>query len=878
MMSKQYKNRTPLLLRILLFLTLPYDDLTNLSGDFEELYYTKRDSKGKIHAFIWLTYQILISAPGFIFNKIYWGVTMLKNYILTTIRTIKKQKLNSSLNVFGLAVAIASCLIIYSHIQIELSYEEFYPKYERIYRLDIDAKYGDMIRQWTNVPPTLGSTLKEEFPEVENVARLSAKIDAAVLRYESPDGQIKSFEEKNGFYVDQPFIDIFDLNFLAGNPEGALENSGSIVLTETTSRKYFGSNNPVGKSITDVANQKDYIITGVIADQPDNTHLKFDFLVSMESWFDLLREYGWGAAYESRTWKAIKTYVLVKPGSAIEGLRSKMPEFSKKWHFAQPNREETFLFQPIKDIHLYSHRDNELSANSNIAYIYIFSIIGVFILIIAAVNFINISLAQALKRFKEVGVRKAIGAQRKQIFNQFIGESFVLTIFSALASIIIVGLFLPVYNNLSGKYITLTQIFTSDKFILMALLITIVSSAAGFYPAIFVAKLPPSTTFLSFKNPKSSVSLIRKGLVIVQFIISVFMIIATITVYQQLQFFKEKDLGYEKEGLIAVKIFGEFRNEENNFFSALKNKLENYSGISSVSYASNIPGQELSVEHLVPQWREQEDMQLIRLVTVDEDYIKTLGVELTKGTDFTKYDGDELRFIISESAVELLELENPLGAKCWSYRGDGEIIGLIKDFNYESLHNSIEPLVLEYRNGSGNYLLIRCAGENVSDVIQFAKSEFNKIVPDHLFNYTIVSDNLERLYQLENNLSDVFQSFAILSILISCLGLFGLSVYTAELKIKEIGIRKVLGASTAGITTLLSKEFIIWIIISNIIAWPLAYYFMNQWLSNFAYRIEMNYLIFIVGGFLSLAIALLTVSYQAIKAALSNPVESLRTE
>ncbi|MFC2082150.1 ABC transporter permease [Bacteroidota bacterium] len=877
-MKERHKHRTPFILRLLLFFVLPYDDLANLSGDFEELYNYKRESKGIITASVWVIYQIIISAPGFIFNKIYWGATMLKNYILTTVRTVKKQKLNSLLNVFGLAIAIASCLIIYSHIQSELSYEEFYPKAERIYRLDIDAKYGDMIRQWTNVPPLLGSTLKDEFPEVENVARLSAKLNAAVLKYESPDGQIKSFEEKNGFYVDQPFIDIFDLNFISGNPEAALENSGSIILTETLSQKYFGSENPVGKSITDVATQKEYIVTGLIADQPDNTHLQFEFLVSMKSWFDLLREYGWGAAYESRTWKAIKTYVLVKPGSAIEDLRSKMPEFSKKWHLAQPHREETFLFQPIKNIHMYSHRDNELTPNSDIAYVYIFSIIAIFILIIAAVNFINISLAQVLKRYKEVGVRKAIGAHRKQIFNQFIGESFVLTIFSALASIIIVGLFLPVYNNLSGKYITLTQILTPDKFILMSVLITIVSLAAGFYPALFVAKLPPSNTFSDFKNPKSSVSLIRKGLVIVQFVISVFMIIATITVYQQLQFFKEKDLGYDKEGLIAVKIFGEFRNEENNFFNALKKRLENYSDISSVSYASNIPGQELSVEHLVPQWRKQEDMQLIRLVTVDEDYIKTLGIELTEGSDFTEYSGDELRFIISNSAAKILELENPLGAKCWSYRGDGEIIGLIKEFNYESLHNSIEPLVLEYRNGAGNYLLIKCTGKNVKNVIQFAETEFNKIVPDHLFNYTFVSDDLERLYQLENNLSDVFQAFAILSILISCLGLFGLSVYTAELKIKEVGIRKVLGASTAGITTLLSKEFIIWIVIANVIAWPLAYYFMNQWLSDFAYRIEMNYWIFIIGGLLSLAIALLTVSYQSIKAALSNPVDSLRTE
>jgi putative ABC transport system permease protein len=504
-------------------------------------------------------------------------------------------------------------------------------------------------------------------------------------------------------------------------------------------------------------------------------------------------------------------------------------------------------------------------------------------LIIAAVNFINISLAQAFKRFKEVGMRKVLGARKKQIFYQFIGESFVLTLFAALLSMIVVGLFLPAYNNLSGKNLLFSQLFAPDILLFIFILALFLSLAAGFYPSLFISKLPPSSIFSNYKHPKSSVSMIKKGLVIVQFVISVFLILATITVYQQLQYFKEVDLGFNKSGLFAVKIFGEFRNPEKQMGAALKDKLMNYPGISDVSFASYIPGDGLSIEHLIPEGRRQEELSMVRFLTVDEDYLNTMEIDLLEGRNFSHYTGNEYRFILNQAAAKALDLREPIGAKCRSYRGNGEVIGVMKDFNFDSLHNTIEPMVLEYRPGvvrsyATYYMLVKCKGKNVRDVITFTKNEFNKIAPDHLFNYSFVSDKLERLYYLETNLSDIFKSFSILSILISCLGLFGLSVYAAELRVKEIGIRKVLGATTARITTLLSKDFILWVIVANVIAWPLANYFMNEWLNNFAYRIEMSYWIFVVGGLLSLGIALFTVSYQSIKAARANPIASLKNE
>ena len=874
----KHQHKIPFLLRVALFFVLPYNDLINLSGDFEELYYNKRSVDGRVMAFLWLIWQILISAPGFVFNKFYWGITMLKNYLLTTLRNIKKQKLNNSLNVFGLAIALASCLIIYTHIGNELSYENSFPKADRIYRFDIDAVYGDATRFWTNSPIPMGQTLKDEFPEVEDFVRIFESMGTVVFKYESPTNGIKSFEEKNGIYADGSIASMFDLNFISGDPSTTLTNSASVVMSESMAHRYFGSENPVGKSVYDIANGYPLLVTGVMKDLPQNTHLKYDFIVSINTWFDLLRKYGFGDGMTSHSWKAVCTYVLLKDNHSISRLRDKMPGFVKQWHAAQPQRQETFLFMPIKDIHLYSHRENDPITNSDISYIYIFSIIGIFILLIAVVNFINISLAQAFKRFKEVGVRKAIGAQKKQIFSQFIGESFALTLFATIFAVIIAALFLPVYNNLSGNNLQLSQLFAGSILPLILLLMLFISLAAGFYPATFISRFPAVSTIANFKNPKSSISLVRKGLVIVQFVISVFMILATLTVYQQLQFLQNRDLGFNKTGLIAVNIFGDFRDREKNLSETFKERLLQYSNITDVTFAAQIPGEPLSIEHLIPQGRDQSELPTVRLLTVDEDYLKTMQINMIAGQDFRNYSGNEKHFILNEAAVKILDIKDPVGFPCSSYRGQGEIAGVIKDFNFESLHNLVEPLVLEYRKGAENYLIMRCTSKNVSDVLKYAETEFKKIAPDHLFNYSFISDDLNKLYSMETNLGEVFQAFAFLSILISCLGLFGLSVYTAELKIKEIGIRKVLGASVSNITSLLSKEFILWVTIANIIAWPTAYYFMNRWLDGFAYRIDLGIGIFIIGGVLSLLIAFFTVSYQSIKAATANPVKSLRTE
>jgi putative ABC transport system permease protein len=877
-MNKGQMKTPPKIARWILSVTNRKYNRESVLGDFDEFYSDVFEARGKKEADKWYRGQALKSIPKFISANIYRGAVMFKKNLITIFRNIKKQKLNSSLNVVGLAIAIASFLIIFTHVQNELSFEQCFPKADRICRVDIDSKYGNTIRQWTNVPVPLGEMLKGEYSEIEDFTRITDRIGSTILEYTTPSGKKKTFEEQNGVYADASIIKTFNLSLISGDPNTALNDIGSIVLTKSMSDKYFGDEDPVGKTLIDLNSQKQLTVTGLIHNMPEATHLQFDFLISINTWFMMLEDYGYESAMQSRSWKALKTYLLFKPGTSYQNVAKELPVFQKKFYADDPDREETFLLRPIKDIHLYSHRENELTVNSDISYVYIFLIIGLFILLIAVVNFINIFLAQSLKRFKEVGVRKVMGAHRRQIFTQFVQESFLLTLLATVLSVAFVGIFLPVYNNMAERNVALSNLFSLDNLLVLMGIIVFISFAAGFYPSLFISKLPPSSTFFEYRNPRSYISIFRKGLVIFQFTISVFMIVATIIVYRQLQFINHAELGFNKSGLVALKLPGDLVQRKTKVSIALRDQLDNYSGIKNATFVSNMPGENLSIEHLIPEGRDRNELPTVRVVRVDENYISTMGIELKEGRNFSRYSGEDLRYILNEAAVKALSLKEPVGTKCEGYFGKGEIVGVIKNYNFESLHSSIEPLVLEYSPKVRHYLIFSCMGKNVVDVMNYVEKTYKETVPGSLFNYTFISDELSRLYVLEIKLNNVFLAFALLSIFISCLGLFGLSVYSAELRVKEIGVRKVLGASASGIINIVSKEFIQWIIIANLLAFPAAYYFMNKWLSNFAYRVEIDYLTFIFGGLLSTAIAILTITYQSLKSAFLNPIDAIKYE
>jgi len=795
---------------------------------------------------------------------------MFKNYLKTTVRNIRRRKAYSFINIVGLAVALVCSFLILLHVQEELSYERGFSKVDHIYRITSISKSGNTYRHWAPGPPPLGPMIQEQIPEIEQAARFRT-IKPVVLSYTPDRGTVRRFREDGGFFADPAAIDLFDLKFIKGDPGTALNAANSLILTARLAEKYFGTDDPIGKTLVEENSNRPYRVTGVIENMPSNTHLQFDYLASMSTWYQIMNNH---SLLNSRTWKALYIYVLLDAQNEKELVESKLADFIQRSF--QSRFEQTFHLQPIKVIHLRSKLEKEIGPNSDIAYIYIFSFTAVLILVIAGVNFVNLTTAQALKRMKEVGIRKVLGAQKRQLVKQFLGESLILTLFAGVVALSLLDLLLPFYNSISGKSFTFSQFTSVDNLLLLFFIVISTGLTAGLYPAFFISTLQPVNTLKGLKSPRSSVTPVRKGLVIFQFAISIFMIFSTITVYRQLVFFREKDLGFNKEKLIAVQLYG---GNTVNSMGTVKTELLNHSAISHLSLVSNLPGERFSSEHLIPEGGANvEDVPLVRIIHVDEDFLETLGIELKEGQDFQKRSSEQGQFLLSETAVQTLGLQDPIGKRANNYGKKGEIVGVFRDFHFASLHNVIEPLVLDYRPAETKYLLVKFQGSNISEVLKTIEQKLHEVSPNHLFIYTFVDDNLNRLYAFEDKVGDIFKLFSLVAIFISCLGLFGLSVFSAELKVKEIGVRKVLGASVLGITVLFSKDFLRWVVFANIIAWPIAWYAIHKWLQNFAYRIDIGWWMFVLAGGLALVIALLTVSTQAIRAALANPVESLRYE
>ncbi len=806
---------------------------------------------------------------------------MLKNYLTIAFRTFRRQRLHSIINITGLSVGMACSFLIMLHVKDELSYEKCYTNADRMYRITIDSQYGDGRMHWAVGPPLLAPAMQTFIPEIEEYARFRY-IGETVLSYWPEGGKVKRFSEEGGYFTDASAIDMFDLQFIYGDPVSALTNLGSIVLTATMAEKYFGDENPVGKTMMFDGFGVPATVTGVIKDRPSNTHLQFDYLVP----FELFITYTSERAINSRTWKAVYNYVLVNEQSSVEDVSSKLFNFMINYYQGTGTEEEilakrTIHFQPIGDIHLHSNLEQKMGPNSDITYVYVFSFVAVLILVIAGINFVNIATAQAFKRMKEVGLRKVLGAQRKQLIGQFIGEVIFLTVTAALLSMLLLYIVMPYYNAISGKELYFGQIFESENIMLLLAIIVALGVLAGIYPAFFISQFKPVFALRGLKNPGFTTSIMKKGLISFQFVISIFLIFSTITIYKQLIFFETSDLGFNKEKILAVELYGDVQRSGRENVDALKAELLQNSAIASVSLASNLPGRRFSVEFLRPvNAAEDEQLPSMRFIRVDEHYLETLDIVLKEGRNFQRKASFSLEFLINETAARALHLENPVGEEAIStlYGETGTIVGVIGDYHYASLHDLIEPLVLEYRPGWRQYLLVKMRGEDRADIVDYVREKVAEIAPDQLFIYSFLDDELRQLYRSEDRVREIFQAFSLLAIFISCLGLFGLSAYSAELKIKEIGVRKVLGARISGIVFLLSRTFLVWIIFAGIIGCGAAYLTMDKWLQNFAYRSTIDAWIFVISIVSAAIIAFVTLSYQSLKAALTNPVDSLRNE
>lgn len=778
---------------------------------------------------------------------------MLKNYLKIAFRSIRKHKGYSLINIIGLSLGMAICILILLWVQHELSYDRFHKNRDHIYRIYQDYHHAGGISQFSNVPQPVGPEIQNTIPEVEFVTRFLD--DDCTFRYED-----KLFTERNVRYIDPSFFRMFSFAIVKGDPEAVFRDPYSLILTESMAEKYFGMEDPIGKVLT-ADSQEQMTVTAVIKDVPDNSFLQFDFLVPYS--------YLTAIEYDVTNWNShnCQIYIMLHKNIDEKQVEDKIYGMIQKH---APDDQSYLQLQPLKQTRLYT-LGGELGT---IKYVYIFSIIALFILVIACINFMNLATARSAKRAREVGLRKVVGARRMQIIRQFFGESLVLTIVALGLSLLIVEVLLPVFNSLSGKNLSLNS---SGNLAILASLSGIAlftGLLAGSYPALFLSSFLPGKVLKSTYRSSGSSSILRKVLVVFQFSLSIFLIISTAVIYSQLQYIQSKDLGFNRENLIYAGIDERIR--EN--YDAIKNEILRNPHISKMTRTFQLPSYN---RYSAPvDWEGKTPDQNINfnLSVVDPDYLDTMGLALIQGRNFSdEFTTDTSNFILNEEAVKQMGLEKPIG-KWLEFGEKGEIIGVVKNYHYMPFSYEIQPLILFYNPNYFRYTMLRISGNEISQTLGFLENIWGKFAPEFPFEYHFLDEDYERIYRTEQRLGELFRYFTFLAIFISCLGLFGLASFMAEQRTKEIGIRKVLGATVSGITLLLSREYTKWVLLANILAWPTAYFAMHKWLEGFAYRVDMSVITFVLAGLLTLFIALLTVSYQAIKASVANPVEVLRQE
>ncbi len=810
---------------------------------------------------------------------------MFKNYFKIMLRNIAKYKGYSVINIAGLAIGMACCILILLWVKDEISYDRYHEKANRIYRLAFSGNIGGSEYRTAAVAAPTASALINDFPEVEQATRLYVPYRQAdrFIRYED-----KTFKETKIAFADANFFDIFTIHLTDGSPKEALANPNSIIISELMATKYFSDEDPLGKIIgmDDVA---DFKVTGVFKTIPSNSHFHFDFIASLSS-LEESRDPWWLNNL------AFRTYILLRGGVDYNVLEAKFPNMIKKYitpMFKQLYGEDhgdlteigmrlKYSLQPLREIHLHSNLLMEFEPNGDIRYIYVFSSIALFILLIACVNFMNLSTARSANRVKEVGIRKVVGSAHWQLILQFLMESTFLSLVALAIALLLVNFVIPYFNYLSGKELTFFDLTNKTIFSSLFIIMIAVGFIAGSYPAFFLSSFKPISV-LKNKFFKASGSLnLRNVLVLFQFAISIILIFGTVIILQQLHYIENKKLGFNKEQVLIIHDTRTLGSKVHTF----KQELLQNPQVVSVSVTGFLPvTSERLTDGMHPDGIYRENGTLIQRWLVDFDYIKTMGMEIIQGRNFsTSFRSDSTAVIINESAVKHFGWDNPIGKRIGDYTAppnaviqDWTVIGVVKDFHYESLRNQIAPLGL-FISSSTNMVSIRLNIKDFSKTIQWIKEKWQRFTHGQPFEYSFLDDRFEQMYLNESKLGKIFGIFTVLAIFIGCMGLFGLTVYSAEKRTKEIGIRKVLGASISEMVVLLAKEYTKWILLANLFALPIAHYAMNKWLQNFAYRIAISWWMFFLAGMLALGIALLTVSYQSIKAALANPVESLRYE
>lgn len=792
---------------------------------------------------------------------------MFSNYLKIAFRNLTRHKVYSLINLSGFSVGMACFILIMLYIQFECSYDRFHKNAKHICRILSEDQEDNYVE--ADAPFRLGPELLEEYPEVEQYTRFYNFWGPTVVSC----GQ-KTFREANFIYSDPAVTHIFSFDFIKGNPQSALQTPKSIIISQTAARKYFCENDPIGKVLT-IDHQYEMEVKGVYKDFPQNSHLHFDFIA-----FEPQRVRMFGSTLEEWHFINFKTYLLLVKGSSPEALEKRLPDFIERHIGKGETSNYKFMLQPLTDIYLHSsHLKWKDLYSGDIKTIYILIAIAILILLIASFNYINLSTARSTIRAKEVGIRKVVGAHRTQLIKQFLGESLILTFLAMILALAYVEIVLPYFNRLVDRNLHLN--FTKDWSFLVGIIgvTLIIGLISGIYPAFFLALFDPvqvirGKVYSNLKNAN-----FRTVFVILQFGISVALIICTITVKMQLQYLTNKNLGFNKEHLIAVNIFDD---RIKNNYQPLRTAMLQNPRILDVSSASSVPPDHYHYSRVQPEGAKENESLGAKYFFVDHNFINMLGIDLVKGRSFSKDFSTDIKeaVIINETAAKELGWNSPIGKKLhlWWNNKTCIVIGVVKDIHFKSLHEKIEPTVFTLDSSNRYVMVVRIKPENIQNTLAFMKTKWQQFNPEWPFNYHFVDEAFDSLYRTEQRLGKIISSFSILAIFIACLGLFGLASYTTTQRTKEIGMRKVLGASISGIVVLLTKEFVRLVVVANLIAWPFAYYAINRWLQNFAYRIHISWWTFLLAGALALVIALLTMSYQAIRAATANPVEALKYE
>ncbi len=868
-MKKNRKKSPPRVAKWIISRLAVYEKEHALADAIEAEYFDIRDRHGAILSWIWYWFCTMGTLFHYIKFSLLWSMTMLKNYLKITLRNIKRHKTFSFINISGLAVSIACCLMILMHIRFESSYDNYHRDADRIYRLGIDIDTPAFKRTSTNISYCEAPYLKENFPQVEAVARFRRTYSVIVRKGETV------FYEDNFIRADNEIFDVLTFQFIQGAPEKALIRPGTLVISESVGHKYFGNESPMGQTIQ--VRGDEFVITGVIADPPKNTHLRFKFIASM-----IGHEV---PEWAKNRWNTTSFYTYVKfcPEVDADKLLRQIESGANKNRIIKEGEKFTYFLQPLKDIHLFSHVSGELDPPGSPTYLLIFGVIAGLILIIASINFINLSTARAAARSKEVGMRKIVGAFRKQLIVQFLGESLLTTLLAVFLAFLIAIVFLPLYSNLTEIPYTMRDLVRFELLLAMIGIILFSGVVAGSYPAFFLSALRPIAIFKGKQGGHSKGNRLRRVMVVGQFIVSFMLIAGTLVVTQQVGYMKNRNLGFEKEQKAVIPVRQGTNISDN--FETVKAEFLKYSGVTGAAVSSGVPGQ-LDSGANVRLVNEAEDMsQWMYYLFVDTDFFREYGITLAAGRAFQKElvsDQGEA-FMVNETAVKKFGWGDPkeaLGKTLWSgYDGtQGEIIGVVKDFHFYGLQQEIGPIIIAVRPDEYAYITLTLSTENIGQTLSSVKNTWRSLFPGIPFDYFFVDTYFDRFYREEEKVATLVRVFSILAISIACLGILGLTAHTTQRRTKEIGIRKVIGASAARIAGLLTGEFVKWIVFANLIALPAAYYILNKWLSGFAYRVGFSVWFLLVPSAFTLGLAALTVSYHTIKAATANPVESLRYE